>query len=248
MIEIALQLYTVRSHTARNMLPTLRTLATMGYRSFEFSGYGNATPRDIRAVLDELELRALGAHIDYEQLATHPQQLLREMHSLGCQYVVLAWLPQERRSTLNSARHLAEEFNRYGALFARENLTFVYHNYVTDFMPLHGSSVLHELITHTDPALVHFELDTYWAKYAGLEPVEFIEHYGERIPLLHCKDIAADHIRADVPVGTGIMPWRQLFAACDPALQRWAVVEQDHPRNALESVQISLRNLQDLLK
>jgi sugar phosphate isomerase/epimerase len=247
MIKTALQLYTVRSHTARNMLTTLRTLGAMGYRTIELSGYGNATPRDIRDQLDDLDMRALGAHIDLEHLRTHLQQVLSDMQTLGCRYVVVPWIAPQLRTSLVHVRHLAEDFNRFGAILAEEGLSLVYHNYVADFTPLEGSSLWHELLTNTDPALVCFELDIYWAKYAGVDPLELMEQYGERILLLHCKDMAADHVRADVPVGNGIIPWRQIFAACDPALEYWAIVEQDHPRNALESVQTSLQYLQQLL-
>lgn len=41
--QIALQLYTVRDLTARDMLGTLRTVAGIGYKALEFAGYGNAS-------------------------------------------------------------------------------------------------------------------------------------------------------------------------------------------------------------
>ena len=38
--QIALQLYTVRDHTQRDMLGTLHAVAQIGYRAVEFAGYG----------------------------------------------------------------------------------------------------------------------------------------------------------------------------------------------------------------
>jgi hypothetical protein len=37
------QLYTLRAHTATDMLGTLRQVAAIGYRAVEFAGYGDQT-------------------------------------------------------------------------------------------------------------------------------------------------------------------------------------------------------------
>ncbi len=245
-IEIALQLYTLRSHTARNMLATLRTIAAMGYGAVELAGYEGISAREIRAVLDELGMRTIGAHINLESLAEHPQQVLSDMQILGCRYVVVPWIAPARRSTIAGVQRVAEEFNRYGAQLRNEGLSFAYHNHAYEFAPLETSSIWDQLIACTDPALVCFELDLYWAKYAGIEPLDLIEQHRARLPLLHFKDMAADHTRADVPIGTGIMPWKPILAACGDG-QHWAIIEQDHPRNPLENVQSSLHSLQQIM-
>jgi len=61
--QIALQLYTVREHTAGDMPGTLRRLAEMGYPAVEFAGYGGLSPEDLRTLLDDLGMRAAGAHV-----------------------------------------------------------------------------------------------------------------------------------------------------------------------------------------
>ncbi|MGN6812570.1 MAG: sugar phosphate isomerase/epimerase, partial [Thermomicrobiales bacterium] len=60
--QIALQLYTVRAETARDFAGTLRALGAMGYRAVEFAGFGNLSAGELRAVLDEAGMRAMGAH------------------------------------------------------------------------------------------------------------------------------------------------------------------------------------------
>jgi sugar phosphate isomerase/epimerase len=246
MIEIALQLYTVRSHTARNMLATLRTIAAMGYRAVELAGFGGTSAREIRHVLDELGMRAIGAHIELDRLSEHPQQVLSDMQILGCRYVVVPWVMPARRSNPADVQRLAEEFNRYGAQLRAEGIRLAYHNHAYEFAPLGPSNLWSQLLAATDPALVCFELDLYWARYAGVEPIDLIEQHRERLPLLHFKDMAADHTRADVPIGMGIMPWKQILSACGDG-ERWAIIEQDHPRNPLENVQFSLQSLRQIM-
>ena len=57
--QIAVQLYTLRAHTATDMLGTLRQVAAIGYRAVEFAGYGDQTASTIRPTLDELGLKHL---------------------------------------------------------------------------------------------------------------------------------------------------------------------------------------------
>ncbi len=68
--QIALQLYTVREHTARDFIGTLERLARFGYRAVELAGYGGLAPRDLRAALDRLGLRAVAAHVRYDDFDT----------------------------------------------------------------------------------------------------------------------------------------------------------------------------------
>ncbi|MCD6053525.1 MAG: Xylose isomerase domain protein barrel, partial [Rubrobacteraceae bacterium] len=102
------------------------------------------------------------------------------------------------------------------------------------------------LVRETDPELVSFELDLYWVRYGGADPGPLLLDLGDRIPLVHLKDMAADEQRSDLPVGEGTMPWNGLLRAADAAGVQWYVAEQDNPRDALEDVRISLQSMREL--
>jgi sugar phosphate isomerase/epimerase len=89
-------------------------------------------------------------------------------------------------------------------------------------------------------------LDLYWVRYGGADPEALLLDLGERIPLVHMKDMASDDQRSDLPVGEGTMPWNGLLEAADAAGVQWFVAEQDNPKDALEDVRISLRSLGEL--
>ena len=102
------------------------------------------------------------------------------------------------------------------------------------------------LVRETDPELVHLELDLYWIKYGGADPETVLRDVGDRVSLVHLKDMAPDDTRSDLPVGEGTMPWNSLLEAADAAGVEWYIAEQDNPRDALEDVRTSLRNLRGL--
>jgi hypothetical protein len=60
--HIAVQLYTLRTLTAQDMLGTLRHVAAIGYRAVEFAGYGGVPTPAIRATLDEQGIHGPACH------------------------------------------------------------------------------------------------------------------------------------------------------------------------------------------
>ncbi len=247
--SIALQLYTLRDLTAQDFLGTLHRVADMGYRAVEFAGYGGVPIPDLRAALDEYGLRAMGAHVPLAHFESRLSAALSELTLLGCQYAVVPWLPPERRVP-DQAPDLASSFNRFAAAAQAEGLAFAYHNHDFEFAAVPGDAAGHTffdvLVAQTDPALVGFELDLYWAAFAGVDPLALLHRLSRRAPLLHMKDMGPAPGRADLPVGNGTLPWSELLPAGAAAGARWYIVEQDHPTDLLADVERSLRYLESM--
>lgn len=244
--QISLQLYTVREHTAGDMSDTLRRLAEFGYTAVEFAGYGDHSPKDLSPLLDDLGLRASGAHVPLDAWESDPKAVIADMHTLDCAHAIVPMAPPERRSDEEAVLRLAEGFNRWGELCRSEGVTFSYHNHAFEFAPLGETTMWDVLVRETDPALVHLELDLYWVRYGGADPETVLRDLGDRISLVHLKDMAADEQQSDLPVGEGTMPWPQLLQAADEAGVEWYIAEQDNPGDAFEDVQSSLRHMHEL--
>jgi sugar phosphate isomerase/epimerase len=100
-------------------------------------------------------------------------------------------------------------------------------------------------MAETDPHAVTFELDVYWAAFAGHDPVEFLRRHADRISLLHMKDMDAE--RGYTEVGEGTLDLARICALGQEVGIRWYVVEHDDPQiPSLESARISLGNLRSL--
>ena len=244
--QVSLQLYTLREHTARDMFATLQTVAGIGYPAVEFAGYGGLSPRELRSVLDEHGLRASGAHVPLDAWDADPNSALSDLETIGCAHAVVPMAPEERRRDEESVKKLAESFNSWGELCRSRGMTFSYHNHNFEFAPLGGSdtTMWDVLLRETDPDLVGLELDLYWAQYAGVDPEALLREQAGRVSLVHLKDMAPDQDRSDAPVGEGTLPWPELLRAAGEAGAEWYVVEQDHPKDPLQDVKDSLRNLE----
>ncbi|MDP9438379.1 MAG: sugar phosphate isomerase/epimerase, partial [Actinomycetota bacterium] len=126
--QISLQLYTVREHTARDMPGTLRRLAEIGYAAVELAGFGGLSPQDLRRTLDDLGLRASGAHVPLDAWETDPGSVIADMHAIGSPHAIVPIAPPGRRADADAVARLAESFNRWGGLCRGEGITFSYHN------------------------------------------------------------------------------------------------------------------------
>ena len=244
--QISLQLYTVREETARDMPDTLRKVAEIGYPAVEFAGYGGLTPQEVKTILDDLGLRASGAHVPLDSWETNPEAVIADMHTLDCVHAIVPMVPREQRGEEATVARLAENLNRWGEMCRQDGVILSYHNHDFEFAPLAETTMWEVLVRETDPELVHLELDLYWIKYAGTDPETVLRDVGDRVSLLHLKDMAPDDTLSDLPVGEGTMPWTSLLEAAEAAGVEWYIAEQDNPRDAMQDVTISLQHMRNL--
>jgi sugar phosphate isomerase/epimerase len=104
---------------------------------------------------------------------------------------------------------VAENLNKVGEVFTEAGLLFGYHNHAFEFEKQGDEIGLEVMINETDPELVKFQLDLYWAVKGGTDPVAFIEKYPGRFISFHIKDSAED--LEQTTVGTGIVPFEGVF-------------------------------------
>lgn len=243
-IPVALQMYTVRDAAQKDFVGTLRKVAEIGYKGVEFAGTGGLSAPELRNVLSDLGLEAAGSHVGLDQLENDLSAAIEYNLAIDNRFVVCPYLPEERRQTIDDYRRLAEILNRVGQDCQADGLQLCYHNHAFEFTRFGGETALDFLLTNTFSDLVQSELDTYWVKYGGEDPAEYIRRYADRVPLVHLKDMAADEQRSFAEVGEGTMDFDAIFAASETAGVEWYIVEQDTcKRPPLESVAISLRNL-----
>jgi sugar phosphate isomerase/epimerase len=230
--QLALQLYTVRDACARDFLGTLREVAAMGYPAVELAGLHGHEPARVRDTLDQLALRAVSAHVGLDRFEQDLAGVTAELLALGCEFAVVPWVPEPLRRPEAMAQ-LVAKFHRWAAALKGEGIIFAYHNHDFEFRGDPGATLWDLMLAESDPALVSFELDVFWAAYAGHDPAAVLGRAIGRVPLVHLKDMEADGKR-DAPAGAGTLDWPAIIAAADAGAARRFITEQDHPRSPLE--------------
>ncbi|MEE1813382.1 sugar phosphate isomerase/epimerase family protein [Streptomyces sp. BE133] len=242
---IGMHLYTMRTPLATDFRGTLERLAEIGYATVGVSGRHGHSAADIRRMLDETRLRAVLEHVGYDIVkgAALPQAL-EDIHTLGGKWIVVPSLPGSLHSPAGY-REVAKEFNRVGLAARESGLKLLYHNHGTDHQVVDGVSLYDILLSETDPELVGFELDLYWAANGGASaPGELFVRHPRRFPALHVKDMAPNGDFADV--GSGVLDFPAMFdTARQGGVKQW-LVEHDAPADPFASALASYTYLSRL--
>lgn len=241
---IGLQLYTMRDLMQQDFEGTLARVAEVGYRQVEFAGYFGRTPRQVRTALDKLGLTAPSSHIDIASLEQGWDAMLETAHTIGHRYLVVPWVPAERRPTLAGWREVGALFTRAGTRARQAGIGFAFHNHDYEFVPLEGKLPYDVLLEATDPAAVQMELDLYWIIKGGADPLAYFARYPGRFPMVHVKDMAPDQSMVDV--GAGTIKWAEIFRQHRQAGIEYYFVEHDEPKDPIASITASYRYLTHL--
>lgn len=242
--RIGVQLYTVRREMQASVERTIERVARIGYREVEFAGYFGRSARDIRTLLDANGLTAPSAHsADLPSIRTRFTQVLEEATTIGHRYVVCASLPRSEQGA-DGYKRVAAEFNVAGEQAAKAGVTLGYHNHDGEFTPLGTTNGYDILLAECDPKLVTMQMDLFWTRKAGKNPLAYFAKYPGRFASVHVKDMDASGAMVDV--GAGQMPFAEYFARSEQAGIRHYFVEHDSPADPMASITASYRHLSTL--
>ncbi len=215
--SVGLQLWSLRDILRTNIPLGLQTARSLGFTEVEVAGLPPGLPHaQIRHRLLAAGLTPVSGNWNYDDVVKKLDQVVAQAKALGVRYVGVGWIPRPNKRAFTEADALAAAaaFNQAGATLAKEGIRFFYHPHGYEFVPHGGGRTLFDvLVEQTDPKLVCFEMDIFWAAHAGQDPVKLMQKHAGRWELMHVKDMrpgtetglltgAADK-KNDVAVGTG---------------------------------------------
>ncbi|MEO7103159.1 MAG: sugar phosphate isomerase/epimerase, partial [Gemmatimonadaceae bacterium] len=181
--------------------------------------------------------------IAMERIRDELPEVLDEAHMLGHQYVVCPNIANEK-SGLDGYRKAADILNNAGAIAKKSGISIGYHNHGTELKPIDGQRPYDVLLERTDPSLVTMEMDVFWMVDGGGDPLAYFKKYPGRFRMLHVKDMDGSPQKKMVDVGSGVINWKEIFAA-DPAVEHY-FVEHDSAADPFASIAASYAYLQKL--
>lgn len=271
---VGLQLFTFFGIIDDDVKGTLTKIAAVGYKEMEsaFSkkgGYYGMKPKDFKAMVNDLGMKWKSHHVlgapfkmppgakmpngpDGKPMVIPPMKNLRDnMQELvddaaegGIQYLVCANAPT---GTIEEIKSSIEILNKTGVACKKAGIQFCYHNHDMEFKPIDGQVPYHMLLTETDAKNVKMELDLAWAVKGGQDPVKLFKDHPGRFPLWHVKDLDATH-NTILPVGSGTIDFKRIFANKAESGMQHFFVEHDGPKDAMASIKSSYEYISGTLK
>lgn len=239
MKDFSLQLYSLRE------VPTLRQrmeiAAQAGYTGVEFAGYDGIAGPEMRRLLASLGLRGTGSHIAYDALRDDLDGCVRYCLEAG---ITSAACPGCEMNDRDQALAQAEFLEACAERFGAEGIPFAYHNHAHEFADAGNGETLFDVLLHNTSKL-GAELDVFWAAYAGVDPLAFIQTYAGRVPLLHFKEFGAEN--ANVELGRGCLDFAALArAGLAQGTQELIVEQEQYTMPPEESIRVDAAYMQAL--
>jgi len=243
-IPIAVQMFSLREESEADFAGTLKKVAELGYDGVEFAGYGGLTAKEVRELLDQYGLQAVSSHIPLDQLINSADQVIADQKILGSRYVVCPFLPPESRTEVFYQK-LIISLEQLGKKFRASGITLCYHNHDFELDRLaDGRMALESILDDTSPENVQAEFDIYWLAKRNEDPVNWLNRYQGRTPLVHLKDMTTDREQFFAELGTGGIDVQAVLETGNSVGVQWWIVEQDESRRTpFESIEISINYL-----
>ncbi len=252
--EIGVQFYTFREQFKKDVPGTLQLIAKMGIKEVEGGGSYGLPDAEFKEMLKKNGLKIISVGADFDELAKDPQKAVDEAKKYGAKYVMCAWVPHAKEFTIDDAKKAVEVFNTAGKLLAANGIKFCYHAHGYEFRPYGDSNLFDYLMKELNPKYVNFEMDVFWMKHPGQDPVALLEKYPHRFLLMHLKDRKpgtpgnldgnAD-VESNVVLGSGDVGIAAIMKAAKKAGVEHYFIEDESSRS-VEQVPQSLAYLKTL--
>ncbi len=199
-IEYGLQLFSVRDLTDKDLEGALRAVAEMGYKYVEYAGFFGHSAETVAAWQDKYGLKCSGTHTGWGELLPENIEATIAYHKIiGNRHIIV---PGADLGTLEKIIDFCHVMNQAQLRLAKEGISLGYHNHSHEFVVMPWGSTIHSELEKR--GTFDFEIDTYWAFNADIDPILTLERLAGRVKVIHLKDgLKGGHGRA---LGEGEAP------------------------------------------
>lgn len=204
--DMCVQMYSARSIlTDENYADLLKTIASMGYTAVETASYDAENgliygdkPEVFRKKVEAAGMKVLSAHVsrglsreelesgDLTEALKWWDKCIQVHKEAGMKYLVTPWMGLQEN--LKHLQVYCDYLNEVGRRCKAAGMAYGYHNHAYEFEKVEDQVMYDYLLQHTDPQLVFFQMDVYWAVIGKASPVDYFERYPGRFRMLHIKD------------------------------------------------------------
>jgi sugar phosphate isomerase/epimerase len=223
-MPIGCQTWPVREALAKDFEGTLHELAGIGYRTIEmcsppsyaeFRPLASLTAAQMHHTIEAAGLRCESCHYQFRELKENLDERIAFAKELGLKQMVLSTFGLPATATMADWKQAAGDLNRIGERTRKAGIQLGFHNHNFEFKELDGVLIYDELMRQFDAKLVKMQFQVAVISL-GFEAATYLKKYPGRFLSLHLADYSAADKTA-VPVGSGVVDWKKLFAAAKTA-------------------------------
>jgi sugar phosphate isomerase/epimerase len=180
---------------------------------------------ELKKVMDDLGMKFVSSHCeiskDFESKAAQAAEI-------GMIYLICPH--KGAQPSIDHYKKIADEFNACGEIAKKHGIKFAYHNHDYSFVPMNGIVPQDVMMENTNPKIVDFEMDMYWTRVAGVDPLAYMDKYPNRFKLVHVKDLVkVDNVEGheSCVIGKGTIDYKSLLPQVSKRGVKHMIVEQE---------------------
>lgn len=236
-IPLGFQTFPIRDMLGKDFSGTLKTMAGMGYKltelcspkGYEQIGFGfltNMKTADIKKTINDAGLECPSCHFGYGELFDEAKlnESIQFAHDMGLTQMICStfWLP--KTATLDDYLAAADKLNKAAEKIKAAGMQTGFHNHEFEFAMLDNQLIYDALMKRFNADLVKMQFQTEVINL-GYKAADYFKKYPGRFISSHLSDWTAD--KKEVPIGKGVIDWKEFFAAAKTGGVKNFFVEMD---------------------
>lgn len=247
--KFAAQGYSFRKEFEEDFEKTIKEIKRIGFTAIQLDGMRGNDPEDVAKVLKENNMKIAGMHIKHNRFFEDLDGIVEEAYLFGCKDIYDKYIDDEEQNEegyKKTKKRLIYVARKLGPLGFRIGL----HNPEYDFKnKVDGKLVMDYITEPVNGTMIYPEVDTYWAVVGGVDPLEYIQKFAYRMPIIHFKDVKKDLPVDDISnnlteIGNGDVDFLEILKWGEKYGVEYYAIEQDESKIGIfNSLSISFENL-----
>jgi sugar phosphate isomerase/epimerase len=225
----------------------LRKTVSYGYKEIETGGFMGESAKTFLRDCNDIGIKPVAGGAVFSKNRDEVNKSLDKLNALDLKYAVIYW-PWLAGGPfgLVDCKTSADMLNSIGELCKQRGLMLCWHNHNKEFISMEEGLPFDFIMNHTDKDLVKCELDIYWVRKGGADPLEMLKKYKGRYSILHVKDMAPGTEQDFACPGSGIIDFPSIFSeAADQGIDHY-FVERDNVTDGMECLRTSAEYLKNV--
>jgi len=219
---VGFQVWTIKDSLIKDFPGTLKMMADLGYESlemcsppgYESSGFGplmKLKPKEMKKIIRDAGLKCVSSHYGMGEFREHLDERIEFALESGQTQMILSSFGLSEKATLDDWLKAADELNKMGAKAKSAGIQMGFHNHHGEFQKINGKLIYDALMNQFDPEYIKMQFQVAVINI-GYKASEYFTKYPGRFISAHLADWSAEK-KSEVPIGQGIVDWKEFFAA-----------------------------------
>jgi sugar phosphate isomerase/epimerase len=168
-------------------------------------------PKELKKIINDAGLKWTSTHYGMDELRKQPDDRIEFAKESGQQQMILSSFGLEKNATISDWLKAADELNIIGAKSKKSGIQMGYHNHNGEFEKVGDTLIYDALMSQFDPDLVKMQFQVAVISM-GYKASTYFKKYPGRFISAHLADWS-DTEKKNVPIGKGIVDWKDFFAS-----------------------------------